>query len=316
MKSVTPPASVEVARLKLTRREGLGSFERMRERGIEVVLFVCAAFAIVVTGGILWVLVSNSWDFFRDVPAWEFLTGRTWNPDIEPTRFGVLPLVNGTLMVTLGAALLAVPLGLATAVYLSEFADARIRAVLKPAIELLAGIPSIVFGLFAVLVISPIVRDIFPEADVFNALNATIVLGFMILPIVTTLAEDALRSVPQELRAGALALGATKWEVTRQVVVPAALSGIVAGILLGVGRAIGETMAVTLAAGATPRMTLDFTQSIQTMTAFITQRSQGDLVHQGPTYYSLFAVGLLLFVMTFGVNILAHRIIKKYRETY
>ncbi|HLE97328.1 MAG TPA: phosphate ABC transporter permease subunit PstC [Candidatus Thermoplasmatota archaeon] len=311
----SPPATA-IPSMRLTRRETLRPFERALERGFEALMFACAAFAIVVTVGILWVLASNSWSFFREVSVVEFLTGRTWSPDIEPTSFGVLPLVNGTLMVTFGAAALAVPLGLATAIYLSEFAHARLRAVFKPAIELLAGIPSIVFGLFAVLVISPIVRGVFPDADVFNALNATIVLAFMILPIVTTLAEDALRAVPQELRAGALALGATRWEVTRQVVVPAALSGIVAGILLGISRAIGETMAVTLAAGATPRMTLDFTQSIQTMTAFITQRSQGDLVQAGPTFYSLFAVGLLLFVMTFAVNLLAHRIIRRYREVY
>lgn len=294
---------------------GFSLRSRATERGIELFLLACASLAILVTAGILVVLATNSWHFFRDVGFWEFLTGTSWSPDIEPRSFGVLPLVNGTLLVTLGSAVLAVPFGILTAIYLSEFARPRVRGVLKPAIELLAGIPSIAFGLFAILVISPVLQARF-GADVFNAANAIIVLAFMVLPIVTALTEDALRAVPQELRAGALALGATKWEVTKQVVVPAALSGIVAAILLGFSRAIGETMAVAIAAGARPHMTLNILESVQTMTAFIAQRAQGDLVQQGPSYYSLFAVGLLLFVITFGVNVLANRILRRYREEY
>lgn len=282
---------------------------------MELALLACASVAILVTLGIIFVLVSNSALFLREVGAREFLTGTRWSPDIAPTAYGVLPLVNGTLMVTLGAALLAVPLGVMTAIYLSEFAPTRVRAVLKPAIELLAGIPSIAFGLFAILVISPILQARF-GAEVFNAANAVIVLSFMVLPIVTALTEDALRAVPRHVREGALALGATKWEVTRQVVVPAALSGIVAGALLGFSRAIGETMAVALAAGARPQMTLNFMESVQTMTAFIAQRAQGDTVQAGASYHSLFAVGLLLFVMTFGVNVIAGRILRRYREEY
>lgn len=306
------PPETAAASMSLTRAR---SAMRAGERAIEVALFACASLAILVTVGIVWVLATNSWGFFREVSAWEFLTGTRWNPDVPPKSFGVLPLVNGTLMVTLGSAVLAVPLGLATAIYLSEFAHPRVRAILKPAIELLAGIPSIVFGLFAILVISPILQERF-GAEVFNAMNATIVLAFMVLPIVTTLSEDALRAVPQELRAGALALGATKWEVTKQVVVPAALSGIVAGTLLGFSRAVGETMAVALAAGARPQWGLDFFASIQTMTGFIAQRAQGDLVQEGATYHSLFAVGLLLFVITFAINLLAHGVLKRYREAY
>lgn len=311
----TPPVLRE-RKLQLTRRAGFGALERLGERGIEVTLFLSAFLAVIVTGAIVFVLVLNSGQFFSQVSLREFLTGTKWNPDIPPTSFGVLPLVMGTLLVTVGASVIAVPVGVATAIYLSEFAAPRVRAFLKPSIELLAGIPSIVFGLFAILVISPIVRDIFPSAGVFNALNATIVLAFMVLPIVTSLSEDAIRAVPRELRAGALALGATRWEVTKQVVVPAALSGIVAAILLGFSRAIGETMAVTLAAGARPQMTLNYLESIQTMTAFIAQRAQGDVVHQGPSFYSLFAVGLLLFVMTFAVNLVAQRVLKRYREVY
>lgn len=291
------------------------SATRWTERAIEIALFACAAVAVLVTLGILLVLLLNGARFFADVSAVEFLTGTRWSPDIAPLAYGVLPLVNGTLMVTLGAALLAVPLGILTAIYLSEFAHPRVRALLKPTLELLAGVPSIAFGLFAILVVSPILQDAF-GAEVFNAMNAVIVLAFMVLPIVATFSEDALRAVPQELRAGALALGATKWEVTKQVVVPAALSGIVAGVLLGFSRAIGETMAVALAAGAKPHMTLNFLESVQTMTAFIAQRAQGDLAQEGPSYYSLFAVGLLLFVITFGVNVLAQRILRRYREAY
>lgn len=298
--------------LRLARGTGTGrSFERV----IEVALVACAALAIVVTAGILLVLVYNSLEFFREVGIVEFLTGTEWSPDVPPPSFGVLPLVLGTLMVSVGAAVVAVPIGLMTAIYLAEFAHPRVRAVLKPSIELLAGIPSIVFGLFAILVISPILQRTM-GAEVFNALNAVIVLAFMVLPIVTALAEDALRAVPQELRTGALALGATKWEVAKQVVVPAALSGIVAGILLGFGRAIGETMAVTLAAGGKPQFGLDFTKSIETMTAFIAFRAQGDTVHAGPSYYSLFAVGLLLFLMTFAINLVAARVLRRYREAY
>lgn len=312
-----PPATESQAPgLVLSRKAGMVTVERYWERGVEILLFAAASVAVLVTAGIIYVLLSNSIEFFRDVSVWEFLTGTRWNPDIGERSFGVLPLVAGTMMVTLGSAIIAVPLGIATAIYLSEFAPARLRVVLKPAIELLAGVPSIAFGLFAILVISPIVQDIFPQANVFNALNAVIVLSFMVLPIITTLAEDAIRSVPQELRAGALAMGATKWEVSRQVVLPAALSGIVAAILLGFSRAIGETMAVTLAAGARPQMTFNFLDSIQTMTAFIAQRAQGDVAQQGPSYYSLFAVGLLLFIMTFAVNLIAARVLKKYREVY
>lgn len=309
------PLSPAGAKRALAHRSGFSLRGRATERAIEIVLLACASIAVLATLGIVYVLLSNSLRFFQEVSVWEFLTGTRWSPDIAPTAFGVLPLLNGTLLVTTGAALLAVPLGVATAIYLSEFAPERVRAVLKPTIELLAGIPSIAFGLFAILVVSPLLVGAF-GAEVFNAANAIIVLAFMVLPIVTALTEDALRAVPKHLREGALALGATKWEVTRQVVVPAALSGIVASILLGFSRAIGETMAVALAAGARPHMTLNVLESVQTMTAFIAQRAQGDTAQAGPSYHSLFAVGLLLFLITFGVNVVANRVLRRYREEY
>ncbi|HEX2021066.1 MAG TPA: phosphate ABC transporter permease subunit PstC [Candidatus Thermoplasmatota archaeon] len=306
-----PPAGASALVRSLTRHAP--GWTRLRERAVEALLLISALVAVLVTGTIVYVLFANSFAFFREVPLHEFLLGTDWVPPDD--KWGVLPLLNGTLMVTLGAAAIAVPLGIGTAVYLSEFADPRVRAFLKPAIELLAGVPSIAFGLFAILVVSPILQDVF-DADVFNALNAVIVLSFMVLPLVTSLAEDALRAVPQELRAGALALGATRWEVTRQVVVPAALSGIVAGVLLGFSRAIGETMAVTLAAGARPQLGLNFLESVQTMTAYIAQTAQGDVAHAGVHYGSLFAVGLLLFAITFAVNLLAAAVLRRYRQVY
>lgn len=295
------------------RRSAWTSLARLWERGIERVLLLAASVAAIATAAIIVVLLQNSWEFFRQVPLGDFLTGTDWSPDRG--KFGVLPLVLGTLMVTVGAGIIALPLGIATAIYLSEFAHPRVRGVLKPALELLAGIPSIAFGIFAVIVVSPLLQAWF-GANVYNAMNAVIVLSFMVLPIITSLAEDALRAVPQDLRAGALALGATKWEVTKQVVVPAALSGIMAAALLGFSRAIGETMAVALAAGLRPQWGIDFFESVLTMTAFIAQRAQGDTAQHGPAYYSLFAVGLLLFVNTFAVNIAAQWVLRRYREEY
>lgn len=288
-------------------------FARYKETAIRGVLFLAAFLAIVVTGAIFYVLLTNSLTFFEDVGVIAFLTGTTWEP--VSGIYGILPLVNGTLMVTVGSAVLAIPLGLATAIYLSEFASRRVHAVLKPTIEMLASVPSIVFGFFAVVVISPILQDHL-GAEVFNALNAVIVLTFMVLPIITSIAEDAISAVPEELKHGALALGATRWEVATKVTTPAALSGIIAGSLLGFARAIGETMAVTLAAGARPTMAIDFLASIQTMTAYIAQTAQGDIVQAGPRFYSLYAVGLVLFVITFVINVGAQRIIRRYREVY
>lgn len=309
--STRPPTADPPAALRLARNNIRWLWERVIEGG----LFLSSTVAIAATIAILYVLVSNSYTFFQDVSILEFLTGTKWNSDPAHPSFGVLPLVVGSLMVTVGSALFAVPIGLATAIYLSEFAPARIRSILKPTVEVLAGIPSVAFGLFAVLVVSPILQDWF-NAEVFNVANAVVVLTFMVLPIVTSLSEDALRAVPRELREGAFALGATKWEVSRQVVVPAALSGIVAAVLLGFARAIGETMAVTLAAGSISNMSLNFFEAHYTMPSFIAIRAQGDVVQEGPAFYSLFAVGLALFLITFATNMVASRILRRYREAY
>lgn len=291
---------------------------RWFEWTIENLLFVSAAVSILTTLGILFVLVSQSLPFFREISPLAFLGGTNWSPLIEPRSYGVLPLVCGTLLIVAVAATISIPAGLAIAVYLSEYAAPWQKKVLKPYLELLAGIPTIVYGYFALTVVTPILRWMLGTelVGIFNALAAGIVVGIMILPMVASLCEDALRAVPGSLRQGAYALGATSAEVTTSVVVPAALSGVLASFILAISRALGETMAVAMAAGSTPKMTLNPLESVQTMTAFIVAISKGDTPQGDISYYTLFAVGLLLFAMTFGMNIIANRIQRRYREVY
>ncbi|MDZ4659020.1 MAG: phosphate ABC transporter permease subunit PstC [Bythopirellula sp.] len=283
---------------------------------LHVVLLGCATISIITTVGIVLVLFIESLQFFREVSVWEFLTGTKWSPLLKPQHFGILPLFCGTLLVTAGSAIIAIPIGLGTAIFLSEYASSGFRDVVKPLLEILAGIPSVVFGYLAVVFISPLIRDIFPNADLFNAANASVVVGFMILPTIVSISEDVLRSVPRSLREAAYALGATKLDVTVGVVVPAAASGIMASFLLAIARAIGETMAVALAAGATPKMTLNPLESIQTMTAYIVQVSQGDTPAGSKEYHTIFAVGLALFTLTLILNVFAQWILTRVREKY
>ena len=233
-----------------------------------------------------------------------------------PSSFGVLPLLWGTLVVTFGAALISIPIGLASAIYLSEYASAGKRAVIKPLLELLAGIPTVVYGYFALTFITPALKVVFPDLQVFNALSGAVVVGVMVLPMIATLSDNALKAVPNSLRQGAYALGATSYEVTSQVVVPAGLSGVMASFILAISRAIGETMAVTLAAGATPNLSFTFLESIQTMTAYIVQVSMGDTPAGGVAYQTMFAVAGLLFVITLTLNIISQWILERYREVY
>ena len=286
------------------------------EAVIHVFLATCAAVSVFTTVGIVAVLLVESLQFFGEVSVWEFLTGTRWTPKIKPKAFGILPLFCGTLLVTGGAILLAAPIGLGAAVYLSEYAPGPVRETVKPLLEVLAGIPSVVYGVIAVTTVSPVIRQLFQSDSIFNALSASIVVGLMILPTIISLSEDVLRSVPRDLRSAAYALGATKLDVTVRVVVPAALSGIVASFLLAISRAIGETMAVTLAAGATPRMTLNPLQSVQTMTAYIVQVSKGDTPVGSIEYRTIFAVGLALFVTTMVLNLLAQWVLNRMREEY
>jgi phosphate transport system permease protein len=300
--------------------EGLeAGSRRYREKVIVGLLFVCAALSIVLTVGIVFALVVPSVEFFREISPVEFFTGTEWAPLFKNAKFGVLPLLSGTLVVTLIAALICLPLGLLAAIYLSEYAARRTRSFVKPILEILAGIPTVVYGFFALTFITPLLRDnwlLGTPPQVFNALSAGLVMGIMILPTVASISEDAMYAVPQSLRAGAAALGATKYEISTRVVVPAGLSGIIAAFVLGISRAIGETMIVLIAAGGTPNLTLDPTKAMQTMTAFIGAAGLGDQSTGSIGYKTIFAVGISLFVMTLIMNIISIRLVRKYREVY
>ncbi|MCB8933684.1 MAG: phosphate ABC transporter permease subunit PstC [Fimbriimonadaceae bacterium] len=290
--------------------------QHAKEAGIKLVAFLCAAVSVLTTLGILYVLASQAITFFREVPPSEFFFGSQWNPLIEPRSFGVLPLITGTLLITVGAGAIAIPLGLMVGIYLSEYAHPRVRGVLKPILEILAGIPTVVYGYFALFFITPLLREAFPSVQVYNAASGAIVVGIMVLPLVTSLCEDALGAVPKALREAAHGLGATKLEATLRIVVPSALSGIMASFILALSRAVGETMAVTLAAGARPQLTFNPADSVQTMTAYIVGVTSGD-VRQGSTAYnSVFAVGITLFAMTMVMNLLAIRLVRRFRSAY
>jgi phosphate transport system permease protein len=289
---------------------------RLKERAVGVVLFSCGLLSVLTTVGIVVVLVIESAGFFRQVPLLEFLTGTRWAPLYRDKAFGILPLLNGTAIIAVGASVVALPIGLASAIYLSEYASTRIRGSVKPALEVLAGIPSVVYGYFALTFVTPLLRFVFPETGIYNAASAAVVVGIMILPMVSSLSEDALSAVPRSLREAAYGLGATKLEVSTRVVVPAALSGIAASFILAISRAVGETMAVTLAAGATPRMTWNFLESIQTMTAYVVQVSLGETPRGTLEYQTIFAVALLLLLITLVMNLLSQRITRRFREVY
>lgn len=294
----------------------LSGARRWRERAIRAVFFACGAISILTTAGIVIVLVSESLGFFAEVSPWRFLTGTRWTPQFKPQSFGVLPLVSGSVLVAFGASLVALPFGLASAIYLAEYAPERARSILKPVLEVLAGIPTVVYGYFALTFITPIIRNFFPSTGVFNAASAAIVVGIMIIPMVASLSEDAIRAVPQALREASYGLGATEFETVTRVVIPAALSGIIASFILAISRAIGETMAVTLAAGATPKLTINPLESIQTMTAYIVQVSLGDAPVGTVAYRTIFAVGLLLFAITLFMNIVSRAVLRRFREVY
>ena len=291
-------------------------FHSPKERAIEFLLGACALVSVATTLGIAGVLVWESIGFFAEVSVVEFFTNTKWTPQFVDKNFGIWPLLSGTLLITVIAALVALPIGLASAVYIAEYAPTTLRKWLKPGLELLAGVPTVVYGYFALTFVTPLLKTLMPELSVYNALSAGLVVGIMIIPMVASLSEDALRAVPRSLADGAYALGATKVEVVTRVMVPGAISGIIASFILAVSRAIGETMIVTLAAGATPRLTLDPTDSIQTMTAFIVQVSLGDTPQGTVVYKSIFAVGLLLFLITFAMNLAANAVIRKYQERY
>ncbi len=283
---------------------------------IERALLLCACLSVLTTLGIILVLSFETLAFLREVPLWAFLTGTEWTPLFANPQFGVLPLVVGTLLVSAIAMVVAMPMGLLAAIYLSEYAPGRLRRIVKPVLEILAGVPTVVYGYFALTFVTPLLQQVLPGLAGFNALSPGIVMGIMIMPTVSSLSEDAMRAVPQGLRAGSYALGATRMQTALQVVVPAAFSGITAAFILAVSRAIGETMIVAIAAGQQPRLTLSPFVPIETMTAYIVQVSLGDTPQGTIEYRTIFAVGMLLFLMTFGLNLVSTWLRERYREVY
>jgi phosphate transport system permease protein len=304
-----PAATAGAARIRARRI-------RYGEIVVKLLLGLCALISVLTTLGIVVALFVPAFEFFQDVPIKDFLTGTTWAPLFEPASFGVVPLVVGTLSVTLWAVLVAIPFGLGAAIYLSEYASPRTRRLLKPLLELLAGIPTIVFGYFALTFFTPLLQDIGIKVDIFNALSAGLVMGVMILPTVASLAEDAMSAVPRELRDGAFALGTTRRVVSMKIVVPAAISGIIAAFVLGISRAVGETMIAVVAAGQQPNLTFDPRQAVETMSAFIAATGAGDVPTGSLEYKTIFAVGATLFVMTLILNVISIRLVTRFREEY
>jgi phosphate transport system permease protein len=308
-------ARVAAGRRGLRRR---ASRRRLQEWLVRALLGACALISVLTTAGIVLVLIGETLAFLRQVSLAEFLTGTRWTPQFNNPAYGIWPLLNGTLLTAAGAMLVALPLGLLAAIYLSEYAPGRVRRTLKPALEILAGIPTVVYGYFALQFVTPLLRALFGAAnvDIFNAASASLVMGIMILPMVSSMSEDAMAAVPRSLREAAYALGATPFEVAVRVVVPAALSGITAAFILAISRAIGETMIVAIAAGQQPRLTLNPLESIETMTAYIVQVSLGDTPQGTLQFQTIFAVAMVLFLMTLGLNLVSQAIARRFREVY
>jgi phosphate transport system permease protein len=307
--SMIPNATELVASGFVARRKVLG-------RIMAVLLFLCAALSVFVTTAIVIILVSESWDFFAEVSIIDFLTGTMWTPVFANPQFGVLPLLLATLQTAALAMIIAVPMGLLMAIYLSEYANPRVREVMKPALELLEAVPTVVYGYFALLVMTPFLQKFIPELAGINLLVPGIILGIMILPYVVSVSEDAMRAVPNGLREGAYALGMSKWQVALRVVVPGAFSGITAAFILGMSRAVGETMVLAIAAGQNPNLTFDPREGAATITAYIVQVSMGDLPHGSLAYSTIFSTGLVLFIMTLGFNLAGFYLRKRFREAY
>ncbi len=279
--------------------------------GFKMIFLSSAVVTLLTTVLIAYSVFSGAAHFFKEVSVFDFLFGTEWTPLFEPRKFGVLPLVWGTLMIAIGACVIAVPVGICTAAYLSVFAPRQIRTVLKPVLEILAGVPSVVYGYFALTTITPILQYFNPEVGIFNAASGMIVLAIMVLPVITSIAEDSISSLPRSLKESAYACGATDYEVVRHILIPSAAPGIIASVILAFSRAIGETMAVTLAAGATPNLSIDIFSGVQTMTAYIVQVCLGDAQHGTVAYYSIFAVALTLFLITLLMNMMSFWVRKK-----
>ena len=298
------------------RRLGYSYRRNLRERFIEALLFLMAFASVAITLAIVAMLVKESYAFFQHVSIWDFLTDTQWTPLFDDAHYGILPLVSGTLVSSTVALLVAIPLGTIIAIYLSEFAPFAVREIAKPFLELLGGVPTIVYGYFALLFVTPLLQRIFPELPGFSLLSAGLVMGIMIIPYVSSLSEDAMRAVPMSMREGSYAMGATRFQTAIRVVMPAAYSGIAAAYILGISRAVGETMVVAVAAGMQPNLTWNPMEPAATITAYIVQVSLGDLPHGSIGYQTIFAAGLTLLLMTLIFNIIGHVLRKRYREIY
>ena len=305
-RDVAAPSSVSLTRKRI----------RWGELLVKAVLGLAALISVLTTIGIILALLEPAIEFFREVSIVDYLTGKEWAPLFEPAKFGVLPLIVGTFSVTLWACVVALPCGLGAAIFVSEYAGLRVRKILKPALEVLAAVPTIVYGFFGLFFVTPLLQDMGTGVEFFNALAAGLVIGVMVIPTVASLSEDAMNAVPQDLRDGAYGLGANKLQVSTRVVVPAAISGIIASFVLGISRAVGETMIALLVAGTLPNLTRDPREQVETMAAFIAATGQGDVPTGSIEYKTIFVVGLTLFVMTFVMNVFAIRMVRRYREVY
>ena len=310
---ITPMPSLAEAIAARPRKQAT---RQLTERLIEFVLFLCAFSCVAVTVAIMVILGTEAIGLFKTVSVLDFLTGTEWTPLFEPAKYGVLPLVTGTLTTTLVALFISIPMGTTIALFLSEFASPRTRVWVKPILELLAGIPTVVYGYFALLLVTPLLQLMLPNLGGFNMLAAGLVMGIMIVPQISSMSEDAMRSVPAELREGSYAAGATRLQTAWKVVFPAAFSGVSSSYVLGISRAVGETMIVAIAAGLQPTTSFNPMDSAATMTAYIVQVSLGDLPHGSIGYQTIFAVGLLLVLMTLVLNVIGYALKRRYRETY
>jgi phosphate transport system permease protein len=292
------------------------AYRKNRDRAVELVLLACALVAVFTTLAIVFILVYESAAFFEHVSIKDFLTDTQWTPLFDDAHYGIMPLVSGTLTVTFVALLVAIPLGTIIAIYLSEFATHRMRETVKPVLELLGAVPTVVYGYFALLMVTPFLQKLIPDLPGFNMLSAGLVIGLMIVPYVASVSEDAMRAVPRYMREGSYAMGATRLQTALRVVVPGALSGIAAAYILGISRAIGETMVVAIAAGMQPTLTFNPTEPAATITAYIVQVSLGDLPHDSIGYQSIFAAGLVLMLMTLVFNLIGFFLTRRFREAY
>jgi phosphate transport system permease protein len=295
---------------------GYRRFNKIKEWFIERALFLSALFSVFITVGIVGVLIFETFEFFKVVSIFDFLTDTQWTPLFSDKHFGILPLFAGTFLTTIIAMAVSLPIGVITAVYLSEYSPEKVRALVKPILEVLAAVPTVVYGYFALLFVTPLLQRIIPDMSGFNSLSPGIVMGIMIIPIISSLSEDAMHAVPMSLREGALALGSTKFQVALKVVLPAALSGVASSFILGISRAVGETMIVAIAAGQQPRLTLNPLVPIETVTAYIVQVSLGDTPAGTIEYSTIFAAGMSLFIVTFVLNIVSYWLKKRFREEY